>query len=68
MFEKTRQDQDKVLVCGQDAGRFLGSSRCNSDSLYEHQIDVNRPVLVAVRVGSERALGRRSKVLMELLV
>jgi hypothetical protein len=45
----------------------LGASRCNSDALREHQIDVNRPVLVTVRAGSERALGW-STVLMELSV
>jgi len=32
-----------------------------------HQIDVNRPVLVTVRAGTERALGW-STVLMELWV
>jgi hypothetical protein len=51
-FEKTRQDQGKVPACRQDAGRALGASRLNSDALHEHQMDMNRPVLMTVRVQS----------------
>jgi hypothetical protein len=58
---------DKVPIYRQDAGRALGASRCNSDGVHEHQIDVNRPVLFTAGAGSERSLGW-SELWMEMSV